>query len=395
RPFAIAYISGEDISAEVSKRFDEYITTVTNPLLSCNMTMFTYLSEQMVNLANTVENHDFHQYYALAVEDEPSPEFSKQVQEVALQIKRVGPRFRNAFSVLSYCVDQSCSCGSSVEDFNIFIPLIGKASATDLMPLFYLCPCGSRSFEERFQKMFNEITMKSESNGAVIVSNTPVINPTNALSNLRFPTVYPKFRYNDTMICFNKCICNVLFSILCNDSVIVAATKERISTLQDVLEKLILLRPSKRKEEIKIFDNLDQLNESMESRQFYGVELSRGESLKWVSEDSGNSSVKIDLNNQKVRCQQYNGNLLKNLHRINFPQDKPLLSHLAYIITNIARLAVLANCTSLEKVIKDFKLPEEDHLIILNLLVESNFEKYGSFLKPAEKNVKKSIVVNI
>ena len=132
---------------EVSKRFDEYITTVINPLLSCNMTMFTYLSEQMVNLANTVANHDFYQYYALAAEDEPSPEFSKSVQELALQIKRVGPRFRNAFSVLSYCVDQSCSCGSSMEDFKIFMPLIGKASATDLMPLFYLCPCVSNVFK--------------------------------------------------------------------------------------------------------------------------------------------------------------------------------------------------------------------------------------------------------
>ena len=136
-------------------------------------------------------------------------------------------------------------------------------------------------------------------------------------------------------------------------------------------------------------------NECTESRQFYGVELSRGESLKWVSEDSDNNSIKIDLNNQKVRSRQYNGHLLKSLHRIHFPYDKPLLAHIAYILTNISRLVVLANSSSLEKIVKDFKLLEDDHLIILNLLVESNFEKYGSFLKPVEKCVRKSVVVNI
>ena len=50
-----------------------------------------------------------------------------------------------------------------------------------------------------------------------------------------------------------------MFSILCNDAVIVAATKERTSTLQDVLEKLIVLRPSKRREEIRIFESLGEL----------------------------------------------------------------------------------------------------------------------------------------
>ena len=125
------------------------------------------------------------------------------------------------------------------------------------------------------------------------------------------------------------------------------------------------------------------------------MELSRGESLKWISEEPDSSSIKIDLNNQKVRSRQYNGHLLKSLHRLHFPHDKPLLSHIAYILTNISRLVVLANASSLEKIVKDFKLLEDDHLILLNLLVESNFEKYGSFLKPVEKSVKKSIVTNI
>lgn len=104
--------------------------------------MFTHLSEQMINLANSIEERDFHQYYAISA-DEPSPEMSKCVSELASQIKRVGPRFKNAYSVLSDNNDQNCSCGSSAEDFQTFFPLIGKASATDLMPLFRLSPCVS------------------------------------------------------------------------------------------------------------------------------------------------------------------------------------------------------------------------------------------------------------
>lgn len=123
--------------------------------------------------------------------------------------------------------------------------------------------------------------------------------------------------------------------------------------------------------------------------------MTRNESLSWITDEQPYSSVQIDLNNQKIKCIQYNGNILKPFNRLHFPSDSSLLSHIAYLMTSISRIVIIANNTSFEKVIKDFKLHEDDQEIILNLLIELNVEKHGYLLKPHNKNQRKSIIYKI
>uniref|UniRef100_A0AC34PUI2 UDENN FLCN/SMCR8-type domain-containing protein n=1 Tax=Panagrolaimus sp. JU765 TaxID=591449 RepID=A0AC34PUI2_9BILA len=393
RSFAIAFISGQDISFEIAEKFKECVSVVINPLLSCNMAMFTHLSGQMVNLAQAIESHDFHQYYALTA-NEPTPELSKCVQELASQIKRVSPRLKSAFSVLSCHGNASCSCGNSSDDLKNFFPLVGKASATDLMPLFYLCPCGSSNFHERFQQMFEKLTMESTSSGVVFACNTAIVNPT-ATSTISSYPIQPKFAYDNTLTSFSKVLCNIIFCILCGDPVIVAASKDRFPTLEDVLDKLLLLRPSKRKEQRVIFESFEEFKKSSTKQQFCAIIMSRNESLTWICDKTEESLVQVDLNNQKVKCQNYKGNLLKNLTRLHFPTDGVLLSYIAYVFTNINRLTVLANNSSFDSVVKEFKISDDDQIILQTFLTEMNFEKYGHLLKPNNKTNRKCHLINL
>uniref|UniRef100_A0A914PKK1 Uncharacterized protein n=1 Tax=Panagrolaimus davidi TaxID=227884 RepID=A0A914PKK1_9BILA len=85
-------------------------------------------------------------------------------------------------------------------------------------------------------------------------------------------------------------------------------------------------------------------------------------------------------------CRHYDGQLLKSFARLSFPTDQALISYVAYVLTNISRLAVLVNNFSLEKVITDFKLSSDDQLILENILIEMNFEKFGTLLKARKES---------
>uniref|UniRef100_A0AC34FCF7 SANT domain-containing protein n=1 Tax=Panagrolaimus sp. ES5 TaxID=591445 RepID=A0AC34FCF7_9BILA len=384
RPFALAFICGEEISPELSKRFAELQPNIFNPLLTCNRQMFTNLTEQMVHLAQSIEADDFNKFYAIASDDEPTPEMSKRLHELAQQVKRTSPRLKNAYSVLSCHNDSSCLCGSTTEDFKIFFPLLGQSTAADLMPLFYICPCSVHGFDERFEETYQLLTEKRDNLGGLYVCNIPIIDKSNktginSLSSIRSNM---KFEYSNTLISLNKVFHHLLFAILSGDRIVAFASNERRSTLVDVLKKFCLLRPMKIHEEYIVYENEADFFLDANKFQIAGIISTRSESAKCMTKpDYTKLSTKIDLNNQKLMCRHYNGQLLKPFARLSFPSDQALISYVAYVLTNISRLAILANNSSLEKVLNDFKLPSDDQLILENILIEMNFEKFGTLLK--------------
>uniref|UniRef100_A0A914YWQ4 SANT domain-containing protein n=1 Tax=Panagrolaimus superbus TaxID=310955 RepID=A0A914YWQ4_9BILA len=383
RPFALAFICGEEISPELSKRFAELHPIIFNPLLTCNRQMFTNLTEQMVHLAQSIEADDFNKFYAIA-SDEPTPEMSKRLHELAQQVKRTSPRLKNAYYVLSSHNDSSCLCGSSTEDFKIFFPLLGQSMAADLMPLFYICPCSVHGFNERFEETYQSLTEKRDNLGGLYVCNIPITDKSiktgmTSLSSIRNNM---KFEYSNTLISLNKVFHHLLFAILSGDRIVAFASNERRSTLIDVLKKFCLLRPMKIHDDYIIYENEADFFLETNKFQIAGIIATRSESAKCMTKtDYTKLSTKIDLNNQKLMCRHYSGQLLKPFARLSFPSDQALISYVAYVLTNISRLAILVNNSSLEKVITDFKLPSDDQLILENILIEMNFEKFGTLLK--------------
>lgn len=124
--------------------------------------------------------------------------------------------------------------------------------------------------------------------------------------------------------------------------------------------------------------------------QIFGVISTRSESVQFMTNNEfSNIYTKIDLNNQKLLCRHYNGQLLKPFSILSFPTDQSLISYTASVLTNISKLAILVSNSSKEKVITDFKLSSDDQLILENFLIEMNFEKYGKLLKSHNESTPK------
>lgn len=108
-----------------------------------------------------------------------------------------------------------------------------------------------------------------------------------------------------------------------------------------------------------------------------------------------NIFTRIDLNNQKLLCRPYSGHLFKPFNRLTFPSDQALISYVAYVLTNISRLAILANNSSLEKVKTDLKLSPDDQIILENILIEMNVEKFGNLLRLRTETEPKLMCYNL
>jgi hypothetical protein len=109
--------------------------------------------------------------------------------------------------------------------------------------------------------------------------------------------------------------------------------------------------------------------------QLIGVGCQREESQKW--ESTSQIPVYIDLNNNRLFSQTYNGRLLRQLNSsVKFPSDKALVLYLVSIISDICLIARVARKKPLELIANTLKLNSQDLLILTNILSEYDLIKY-------------------
>lgn len=85
----------------------------------------------------------------------------------------------------------------------------------------------------------------------------------------------------------------------------------------------------------------------------------------------------IDLNNNRLYSQNYNGRLLRQLSSsVKFPSDNALILYLISIISDICLIARVARKRPLELITNTLKLNNQDMLILTNILSEYDLIKY-------------------
>jgi hypothetical protein len=109
--------------------------------------------------------------------------------------------------------------------------------------------------------------------------------------------------------------------------------------------------------------------------QLVGVSCQREESQKW--NPSTRIPVYIDLNNNRLYSEVYNGRLLRQLNSsLKFPSDKALMLYLVSIIADVCLIARIVRKKPLELIANTLKLNHQDLLILSNVLSEYDLTKH-------------------
>jgi len=365
RPFCLALLTPFQPSPKLTRDFQSTAIQLFQPILACNRKYFSYQLEHFLLHAERANLLNSNRTIAIAKQ---AGVWYENFNEKCRQIAMLNP-----------CAE--CDCGSNAEEFSLCIPLIEQHTAAHLLPLLDLAPHASLTFPSSVKAAYEKIVSNSAVEGVQFSGNSPVMRSLfGANANLKESedatnSVFPN---ENSLKSLSSGLIQCIFPLLAGDRIAILASRQRECTGKDLLDKLNLLRISKRMESVQ-WSNSDANSTFYSSaKQLGGFSVARDRSASWNA--SPEFPVLIDLNTQRVRSRIYAGKLLAILTGSStryFPSDKSLVKHLISLITDIHQLVQLSTYVSWRTVVRKCNLSSADQLILSNCLIELDLTKYS------------------
>uniref|UniRef100_A0A0M3JWE7 UDENN FLCN/SMCR8-type domain-containing protein n=1 Tax=Anisakis simplex TaxID=6269 RepID=A0A0M3JWE7_ANISI len=404
RQLSLALLSAVKPTASVLKLFIDVARQLLSPILACNRRLFKERLSQLIDLSDSMQRSTFNNYYALYSDLMLSPTSVARIESVAVQARRLLPRFQAAYNSISNSKSENCS-RHRIDDVEECLGAIGNPHAP-LLPINDLAPCTFDKFvkslaksRELFVNKPSTAAASSTKNGAMFCAQTPILRlshfstpppicPNNLLSLLSDD-------YEDKEESLKAIISNlnnILYAMFSGEKIAVCASKQRQITAMDLLKKLILVRVSVQRHGLIWNDSPFIIPQDC---QLFGQSVSREESAKWKADGV---NVIVDLNGHTIRCKQYNGAVLRSLAKKrtdSFPTDRSLIAYLVSLLTDFCMLVYMAKHEDVRKLSQLLTLTTADINMLANFLVEIDFLRYvrvkDDFIrsdKTASKNIK-------
>ncbi|CAD5215424.1 unnamed protein product [Bursaphelenchus okinawaensis] len=422
RPAALACISTEKPSFELRKEFYSLVNDLFRPLLACNRQIFRAYGETMVDVANEIQHERLNSYYSLASTHTFSPTGNKKLKQVAKQLKNLldyRPReetensvkplnlqFLEMFRLVS-CYPSFCNCGHDPNDFQKLLEIINEPLSSELIPFLSLAPCSGDKFKSDFCEVFDKLVRGHKDSGVLFSGGQTVLSTFSeggyredaktedtsqelSLSGVvDVIKISRQFPNENSLRCLGAGLIQCLYPLLSGEKMALIASEQRLSTGIDLLQKLGSLKIS------RVFENAEWSKGFSEQEEGYlsqlrGFTVTRNETDKFMEKTQ--RKVVIDLNNQKLYSQFYDGTFLQSLLLAkSFPSDQALILYIIFVLSDLCFYAQIAKRISLKDMEKKLKIKEQDVLIIANILAEYDMERFLTMRIDVGNRIKKKI----
>ncbi|KAK0419719.1 hypothetical protein QR680_014287 [Steinernema hermaphroditum] len=412
RPLSLALLTPDKPTTSMLRAFKNIADRLLTPLLACNRQLFRRFVTNVISLASDLQSNTVKNYYALFRDSETlSKNTSMKIHGIAMQARKLQSRFKEAYRTLANSEARCCHCGSEESDFIQFIPLFDSTSSVKLLPLSQLAPCAYDEFIDSLKPLYDEYlsefrhdTGVDNSFGLLFCNNVPVMRKLQAsgvekkavLEQQVAQTSSASTQQEGRPLCdMASQLDLILAPLMSGDSMAILSSEQRKPTGKDVLQKLALVKPGKRQEEVLwhesqlIKTDEDEDGKNSEKNELVGFTLNRAESLKFS--DAHFVSF-IDLNNHRLRCRDSIPKLLSQLaKRRHFPNDDCLMAFVVAVVTEVCQMVLMARYIRFDHLSSKFNLSPADQRIIVHLLAELDIVKYGKLKCAVEKSLEKKM----
>ncbi|CAD5221476.1 unnamed protein product [Bursaphelenchus xylophilus] len=403
RPAALAFISSEKPGYGLRRDFNRLVGDALRPFLACNRQMFRSYGENMIDVANEMQHERLNSYYSLTGLS-LSPSGNNKIRQVSKQLKelldyrpkevngntpkRLNLQFLDMYKLVS-CYPSFCNCGHNPEDFKDFLEIINEPLSSKLIPFIKLAPCSGAQFKQDFCAIYDLLVHKSKEAGVLFSAGYPVLSSYSESGYQRtkeeehkedlvangavdIVKISRQFPNENSLRCLGATLIQCLYPLLSGEEMAVIASEQRLSTGIDLLQKLNSLKIS------RVFENAEWCNDENDDRymtQLRGFTVSRDKTSEFV--DKSSRKVIVDLNNQRLYSQFYEGQLLQPLTMAKaFPSDQSLILFILSILADFCFFAQIGKRISVDKMGRKLQLKKQDVLIVANILAEYDIERF-------------------
>ncbi|VIO90405.1 Uncharacterized protein BM_BM5421 [Brugia malayi] len=396
RPISLALLTPVKPTVAIFKEFIETSRHLFLPLLVCNQTLFKSHLVRLVNLTKTMEIKTPAEKNFLS---SLSKYAKAKVQSVSDQAKCMLQRFENHAVQKVLCNSVYCNGHDSVNnDIKILEQLIMDPPAS-LQEMKFLTPCTYDGFIKTLPKIYEKLTKTTQSydTGTLFCAEMPVLklkdrnnhNLYNDSNNVATMNVLNENDYTRNLTTVVEGLDKILFALLSGEKLALWSIEERKSLGKDLLKKLNLLRVSMQRQNA----SWNTGHKGPENCQLFGESVPR----KTTVNDSKDAMLCVyDVEGRWLKCRNYRGKLLNFLsskRSDSFPTDYALIQYVMAQLTDLCSIVYLAKYTDPNELRERLQVEEDDFKMIINLLAEIDFLKYGWMKEKIKKERNLGMIV--
>ncbi|KAL4002493.1 hypothetical protein ACH3XW_3680 [Acanthocheilonema viteae] len=388
RPISLALLTPVKPTVTVFKEFIEASRYVFLPLLICNQTLFKSHLVRLVNLTKTMElKMPDNENFLTSI----SKSARAKIQSVSDQAKRMLQRFENDAVQKSMRNSVYCSGHELISNNVKILEQLIEDPPISLQEMKFLTPCTYDGFIKALPKIYEKLTRAAHTynTGTLFCATTPVLKlkdcNNHSLNDDNTSTASMNFLdendYTRNLTTIVEGLDKILFALLSGEKLALWSVEERKSLGKDLLKKLNLLRVCMQKQ--NAWWKTEHKN--IEDCQLFGESVPR----KTTVNDSNDAMLCVyDVEGRWLKCRNYKGKLLSFLsskRSDSFPTDYALIQYIMAQLTDLCSIVYLAKHIDPNELQECLQIEEDDFKIIIHLLAEIDFLKYGLMKEKMKK----------
>ncbi|CAB3403598.1 unnamed protein product [Caenorhabditis bovis] len=398
RNLCIAYLSSEKPGKEVLGIFSKAMRKLVSPILICNRKLFIRHVMDICKFSDTIDETTLQQYYTLHGEPNKFPDVGR-FNVVFEQTRLLKSRFLTKKFQDMIFEDDICT-GHNIENLNEAEEIICsfRVPSVPLSPVDTLTPC---AYHEIVPKMRNILAQCKKALpagvGALYSAGRPIAKlpraegySTSSASRLESDTVDGE----ETLRAITCHLGEVLYPILSGEDLVVCGNPQRLSTVNDMLQKLSTICPQSTS---RIIETPLESDPHKIGNGLGGLQCTRSETGKLAR-----WRHILDMNRCILKTFAYDGCLLNGLKKKRrFPTDRSVIYFVIAYLTNLCSLVYVCRYCRNNELVPEFDRIEpnvtaDDRRLLTNLLVCMDFEKFNTLkTSPSKDAVKPSKIINL